>query len=67
MDSEGYKGSRDDYELGKGKEGKGTPMKAKDAAKKFGKELDKQFDKADKKEVKEGQEDLDAILRIIRK
>jgi hypothetical protein len=67
MDSEGYKGSRDDYEIGKGKEGKGTPMKGKDVAKKAGKALNKAMDKAHKKDVKEGQEDLDAILRIIRK
>jgi tetratricopeptide (TPR) repeat protein len=70
MDSEGYRGSRDDAnEIGKGKESYGKAMKAKDASKKFGKELDKQFDKAhdDKKEVKEGQEDFDAMMRILKK
>ena len=70
MDSEGYKGSRDDAnEIGKGKESYGKAMKAKDASKKFGKELDKQFDKAndDKKEVKEGQEEFDAMMRILKK
>ncbi len=91
MDSEGYKGTRDsDDEGGKG-EGKATPIKAKDMAKKGEKALNKAMDKAhpdydkhekkliskmshaekvDKgwaREVKEGQEDLDAILRIIKK
>ena len=49
------------------KGGTGKPVKAKDMAKKAGKALDKAMDKAHKKDVKEGQEDLDAILRIIRK
>ncbi len=49
------------------KGGKATPIKAKDAAKDAEKVLNKSMDKAHKKDVKEGQEDLDAILRIIRK
>lgn len=95
MDSEGYKGTRD--EDNKGPEGKAKPIKAKDMAKDAGKKLGKEMDKAhpktwhdvDKKlgkqvdkmsqaekvkkgfahpnTVKEGQEDLDAILRIIKK
>lgn len=67
MDSQGYKGTRDsDDEGGKG-EGKATPVKAKDVVKKGAKALDKAMDDTHKKDVKEGQEDLDAILRIIRK
>jgi hypothetical protein len=49
------------------KGGKATPVKAKDAEKDAEKALNKSMDKAHKKDVKEGQEDLDAILRIIRK
>jgi len=49
------------------KGGKATPVKAKDAEKDAEKALEKSMDKAHKKDVKEGQEDLDAILRIIRK
>ena len=49
------------------KGGKATPVKAKDAAKDALKTLNKSIDKAQQKDVKEGQEDLDAILRIIRK
>jgi hypothetical protein len=67
MDSEGYKGHRGDEDSGKGPEKKATPAKTKDVAKDAEKELDKAMDKAHKKEVKEGQEDLDAILRIIKK
>ena len=70
MDSEGYKGSRDDAnEIGKGKESYGKAMKAKDVAKDAEKKLNKQFDKAhdDKKEVKEGQEEFDAMMRILKK
>ena len=67
MDSEGYKGIRDDYEIGKGKEGKAKPVKPGEVAKKGADALNKAMDKEHKKEVKEGQEDLDAILRIIRK
>ena len=66
MDSEGYKGTRDDGDS-KGKESKAKPIKGKDFTKAAEKALDKQMDKAHKKEVKEGQEDLDAILRIIKK
>ena len=70
MDSEGYKGSRDDAnEIGKGKESYGKAMKAKDVAEDAEKKLNKQFDKAhdDKKEVKEGQEEFDAMMRILKK
>lgn len=42
-------------------------IKAKDLAKDAKEKLEKSMDKAHKKEVKEGQEDLDAILRIIKK
>jgi hypothetical protein len=67
MDSEGYQGKRDsDNEGGKG-EGKATPVKAKDMAKSAEKKLNNSMDDAHKKEVKEGQEDLEAILRIIKK
>ena len=65
MDSEGYKGTRDDGN--KGPEAKAKPIKAKDFAKDAEKKLNKEMDKAHKKDVKEGQEDLDAILRIIKK
>ena len=78
MDSEGYKGTRDDYELGKGKEHTGKPVTANKAKKDFAKILQKSIDKhnkakqdTDKKvsqhQVKEGQDTLDAILRIIKK
>lgn len=67
MDSQGYKGTRDsDDEGGKG-ESKATPIKAKDMAKKGEKALDKAMDDAHKKEVKEGQEDLDALLKLLGK
>lgn len=46
---------------------KATPIKAKDAEKDAEKALNKSMDKAHKKDVKEGQDDLDAILRIVRK
>ena len=49
------------------KGGKATPIKAKDAEKDAEEALNKSMDKAHKKDVKEGQEDLEAILRIIRK
>ena len=49
----------------KGPEGKATPIKAKDMAKDAGKKLEKHMDKAHKKDVKEGQDDLAAMLRII--
>jgi hypothetical protein len=49
------------------KGGKATPIKAKDAEKDAEKALNKSMDKAHKKDVKEGQDDLDAILRIVRK
>jgi hypothetical protein len=65
MDSEGYKGKRDsDDEGGKG-EGKATPVKAKDVVKKGVKALDKAMDDSHKKDVKEGQEDFDAMMRIL--
>jgi hypothetical protein len=59
----GGESSGDPYAKG----GKATPIKAKDAEKDAEKALNKSMDKAHKKDVKEGQEDLDAILRIIRK
>lgn len=49
----------------KGPEGKATPIKAKDMVKKGEKALDKAMDKAHKKDVKEGQADLEAMLRIL--
>jgi hypothetical protein len=49
------------------KGGKATPVKAKDAEKDAEKALNKSMDKAHKKDVKEGQEDLDAILRLLGK
>jgi hypothetical protein len=49
------------------KGGKATPAKAKDAEKDAEKVLNKSMDKAHKKDVKEGQEDLDAILRLLGK
>lgn len=81
MDSEGYKGTRDEYELGKGKEGKAKPITAKKAVSDAEKIMNKAYDKmmksmsnkekADKgwrnPDIKEGQEDLEAILRIIKK
>lgn len=81
MDSEGYKGTRDDYELGKGKEGKAKPITAKKAVSDAEKIMNKAHTKmmksmsdADKVKkgwrnpnIKEGQEDLEAILRIIKK
>lgn len=68
MDSEGHRGHREDGDpYAKG--AKATPAKAKDVAKKGAKDLDKAFNKTHdkKKDVKEGQEDLEAILRIVRK
>jgi hypothetical protein len=66
MDSEGYKGHREDGDpYAKG--AKATPSKAKDTAKDAEKVLNKSMDKTHKKDVKEGQDDLDAILRIVRK
>jgi hypothetical protein len=59
----GGESSGDPYAKGS----KATPSKAKDAEKDAEKVLNKSMDKAHKKDVKEGQEDLDAILRIIRK
>ena len=81
MDSEGYKGTRDDYDLGKGKEHAGKPITSKKAVSDAEKIMNKAHDKmmksmSDKEKVdkghrnpnmKEGQEDLDAILRIIKK
>jgi len=67
MDSEGYKGTRDDYEIGKGKEGKAKLVKPGEVAKQGADALNKAMDKEHKKDVKEGQEDLDYMLRIIKK
>ena len=67
MDSQGYKGTRDsDDEGGKG-EGTATPIKAKDMAKKGEKALDKAMKDSHKKDVKEGQDDLDVIKRLLKK
>jgi hypothetical protein len=69
MDSEGYKGTRDDDHI-KGKDihlGDKDIVKPKDMVKKGVKELTKQMDKAHKKDVKEGQEDLNAIMRLLGK
>lgn len=69
----------DKSEDNKGPEGKATPIKAAKAKKDFAKMFQKNIDKANKEKkatdekvkqhqkVKEGQEDLDAILRIIKK
>ena len=66
MDSEGYKGHREDGDpYAKG--AKAKPSKPKDTAKDAEKALNKSMDKAHKKDVKEGQEDLDAILRLLGK
>jgi hypothetical protein len=66
MDSEGYKGHREDGDpYAKG--AKAKPSKAKDTAKDAEKALNKSMDKAHKKDVKEGQEDLEAILRLLGK
>lgn len=59
----GGESSGDPYAKG----GKATPVKSKDMDKDAEKTLNKSMDKAYKKDVKEGQEDLEAILRIIRK
>lgn len=81
MGSEGYSGSREKYrrrdrdhrdgshvtDLGKKKEGTGKMVKPSDVAKDAKEKLDKAMDKAHKSDVKEGQEDLEAILRIIKK
>ena len=62
----GRDGSRDEDAWKEG--GKSTPIKPKDFAKFATKQLNKMLTKHDKKkEVKEGQDDLDAMLRIIRK
>jgi len=66
MDSEGYKGHREDGDpYAKG--AKAKPSKAKDTAKDAEKVLNKAMDKEHKKEVKEGQQDLEAILRLLGK
>jgi len=62
----GRDGSSGDSDAGK-KEHYGKMVKPGDVVKKGVKALDKAMDKEHKKDVKEGQEDLDAILRIIRK
>lgn len=59
----GGESSGDPYAKG----GKGTPAKAKDVAKDAEKTLDKAMDKAHKKDVKEGQEDFDYMLRLLGK
>lgn len=57
----------DKSEDGKGPEGKAKPVKAKDFAKDAEKKLEKHMDKAHKKDVKEGQEDLESLLRLLGK
>jgi len=57
----------DKSEDSKGPEGKAKPIKAKDFAKDAEKKLEKHMDKAHKKDVKEGQEDLNAIMRLLGK
>jgi len=54
MDSQGYKGYRDNEDKGKGPEKVVKPAKAKDVAKDAEKELTKVMDKAHKKDVAEG-------------
>jgi hypothetical protein len=67
MDSEGYKGTRDNDDAGKKQTHLGPKhmMKAKDASKQAEKILNKEMDKSHNKDVKEGQDDLAAMLRII--
>lgn len=75
MDSEGYKGTRDEYELGKGKEHTGKPVTAKKVKRDFAKILQKSIDKhnkakqyTDKKiseEVKQVDEALSASARMV--
>lgn len=78
MDSEGYKGTRDDYELGKGKEHTGKPVTANKAKKDFAKMFQKNIDKANKAkqdtdtkvaqhQVKEGQSELESLLKLLGK
>ena len=59
----GGESSGDPYAKG----GKATPVKAKDAAKDAEKVLNKSMDKAHKQDVKEGQDDLDTLLRLLGK
>lgn len=66
MDSEGYKGHRGDEDPGKGPEKYVKHVKAKDAEKDAEKELNKTMDKAYKKDVKEGQDILEAIKRLMK-
>jgi hypothetical protein len=68
MDSESYKGTRDnDDDAGKKQTHLGPKhmMKAKDVVKQGEKALNKEFDKAHTKDVNEGQDDLAAMMRII--
>jgi len=67
MDSEGYKGHRGDEDKGKGPDKTVKPAKAKDVAKDAEKELTKSMDKAHKKDVKEGQEELESLLKLLGK
>ena len=67
MDSEGYKGHRGDEDSGKGSEKYVKPAKAKDVAKDAEKALNKSMDKAHKKDVKEGQEELESLLKLLGK
>ena len=69
MDSEGYTGSRDDYKLGGPEKTLGSDkmVKAKDFAKQAVKILNKEMNKTTPKEVKEGQDDFDAMMRIVKR
>ena len=68
MDSQGYKGTRDEYELGKGKEHTGKPVTAKKVKRDFAKILQKSIDKHNKakqytdKKISEEVEQVDEAL-----
>ena len=64
-DAQAVVSEMDKSEDRKGPEGKAKPITGKKMASDSKKVLDKQFDKAHKKDVKESQDDLAAMLRII--
>ena len=64
-DAQAVVSEMDKSEDKKGPEGKAKPITGKKMASDSKKVLDKQFDKAHKKDVKEGQDDLAAMMRII--
>lgn len=64
-DAQAVVSEMDKSEDKKGPEGKAKPITSKKMASDSKKVLDKQFDKAHKKDVKEGQDDLAAMMRII--